>query len=74
MVKSAHIKGKVSFRQGDGAHINIPLGPCEIEETAQDVTISWVDGETHGATAIPITDFKRYVATRAIVLLATQPA
>ena len=73
MVKSAHIKGEVSYREGDGPHINIPLGPCEIEETAQDVTISWVDGETHGAAAIPITDFKRYVAARAIVLTATQP-
>jgi len=74
MVKSAHIKGEVSYREGDGAHINIPLGPCEIEETAQDVTISWVDGETHGAAAIPITDFKRYVATRVIEVAAVQPA
>ena len=74
MVKSAHIKGEVSYREGDGPHITIPLGPCEIEETAQDVTISWVDGETHGAAAIPITDFKRYVASRAIELASTQPA
>lgn len=74
MVKSAYIKGEVTFREGDGAHIIIPRGPCEIEETAQDVTISWVDGETHGAAAIPITDFKRYVATRAIEWVAPQPA
>lgn len=74
MVKSAHIKGEVSYREGDGPHITIPLGPCEIEETAQDVTISWVDGETHGAAAIPITDFKRYVASRAIQLVAAQAA
>ena len=74
MVKSAHIKGKVAYREGDGANMPIPIGPCEIEETAQDVTISWVDGETHGSAAMPITDFKRYVATRAIELVATQPA
>lgn len=74
MVKSAHIKGKVTYREGDGAHITIPLGPCEVEETAQDVTISWVDGETHGSTAIPIGDFKRYVSSRAIEVVTTEPA
>ena len=74
MVKSAHIKGEVSYREGDGPHITIPLGPCEIEETAQDVTISWVDGDTRGSAAIPITDFKRYVSSGAIELTAVAPA
>lgn len=74
MAKRAQIKGEVTYREGDGAHITIPLGPCEIEEMPQDVTISWVDGETHGSTAIPIADFKRYVATRAIVVQAATAA
>ncbi len=74
MGKNAHIRGAVVYREGDGPNITIPQGPCEIEETAQDATISWVDGDTHGAAAIPLTDFKRYVATRAIELVATQPA
>lgn len=74
MAKRAHIKGEVTYREGDGPHITIPLGPCEIEEMPQDVTISWIDGETHGSTAIPIADFKRYVATRAIEVQAATTA
>jgi hypothetical protein len=68
MSQHARITGKVEFREGDGASMLIPLGPCEIEETPLDVTISWTDGETHGSAAIPVSDFKRYVASRAIEL------
>lgn len=68
MSKHARIIGEVVYREGDGPNIVIPAGPCEIEETAQDVTISWIDGDTHGLTAIPLSDFKRYVASRAIVV------
>jgi hypothetical protein len=32
------------------------------------VTISWNDADTHGAAAIPLGDFKRYVASKAIQL------
>jgi hypothetical protein len=69
VAKKARIKGNVEYREGDGAAMPIPPGPCEIEETELDVTISWVDGETHGSTAIPLSDFRRYVAKGAIEVL-----
>ena len=69
MAKAARIVGKVTYREGDGPTIVIRPGPCEITETEQDVTISWTEGDTRGSTAIPLTDFKRYVAKKDIVLL-----
>ena len=68
MSKKARITGEVVYREGDGANIAIPSGPCEFEETAHDVTLSWVDGETRGLAAIPLTDFNRYLAEHAIEL------
>jgi len=69
MARQARIVGNVTYREGDGPSITIRAGPCEIVESEQDVTISWVDGETRGSTAIPLSDFKRYVAKKDIVLL-----
>jgi hypothetical protein len=69
VAKKARIKGPVEYREGDGQSMPIPQGPCEIEETELDVTISWVEGETHGSTAIPLSDFRRYVAKGAIEVL-----
>lgn len=66
MSKQARITGVVEYREGDGANITIRKGPCEIEESALDVTISWTDAESHGAAAIPLGDFKRYVSSKAI--------
>jgi hypothetical protein len=68
MARQARIVGNVTYREGDGPQIPIRPGPCEIVESEQDVTISWTDGETHGSTAIPLSDFKRYVAKKDIVL------
>ena len=73
MSKSARIKGKVEYREGEGVSIVIRPGPCEVEESELDVTISWVDGDTHGSTAIPIADFKRFVARKAIEVFAATP-
>jgi len=69
MARQARIVGNVTYREGDGAAITIRPGPCEFVESEQDVTISWTEGETRGSTAIPLTDFKRYVAKKDIVLL-----
>ena len=69
MARQARIVGKVTYREGDGPMIAIRPGPCEITESEQDVTISWTDGDTRGSTAIPLTDFKRYVETKHIVLV-----
>jgi hypothetical protein len=66
MIKNARISGKVEYREGDGANITIRPGPCEVEETALDATISWTDGDSHGSAAMPISDFRRYVSANAI--------
>jgi hypothetical protein len=63
---TARITGKVEYREGDGASITIRPGPIEVEETALDATISWTDGDSRGSAAIPIADYRRYVATKAI--------
>lgn len=66
--QTGYIVGKVEFRPGDGALMRIPLGPVEIETTKLEATLSWVEGETHGAAAIPLSDFKRYVTKGVIAL------
>lgn len=66
MIKNARITGKVEYREGDGPNITIRPGPCEVDESALDVTISWTDGESHGSAAMPLADFRRYVASKAI--------
>lgn len=69
MKQTAQIVGEVEFRSGDGPKGTIRRGSAEIETTKTDVTLSWVDGETHGVAAMPLTDFQRYVAAGAIRLL-----
>lgn len=71
---NARIKGTVEYREGDGVAIAIRKGPCEIEETTMDVTISWTEGSTRGSTAMPLTNFRRYVANQAIEVLDAAPA
>ncbi len=62
MKRAAHVIGKVEFREGDGPLMAIRPGPVEVEVNAADVTISWVEGETHGVAAIPLADYQRYVS------------
>lgn len=62
MTQTAIITGKVEYREGDGPSIVIRKGPIEVQTTRADATLSWVDGETHGSAAIPLGDFKRFVA------------
>ncbi len=66
MAQAARIVGKVEYREGDGAMLVIPTGPCEVDLAPDSATISWTDGETRGLAAIPLTEFNRYVASRAI--------
>jgi hypothetical protein len=68
MTQGAQIIGKVEYREGDGPNITIRRGPIEVQTTATDATLSWVDGETRGSAAIPLADFKRYLQSRAIQL------
>ncbi|WP_077034970.1 hypothetical protein [Pelomonas sp. KK5] len=62
MSKPARISGPVSYREGEGQPIEIPLGPCEVEIGELDATISWIEGDAHGLTAIPLADFRRFVS------------
>jgi hypothetical protein len=64
--RAAQIVGEVVSRQGDGANLVIPKGPVQIQLTAADATISWVDGDTHGLAAMPRTDFNRHLTSHAI--------
>lgn len=68
MPKQAHITGAVQYREGDGPNITIRPGPIQVEETAMDATISWSDLDSHGSAAMPIADYRRYVASKAIRL------
>ena len=47
-------------------NITIPEGPIEFQESEFDVTLSWSEGNTRGVTAIPLSEFHRYLASRAI--------
>ena len=58
MAECAQIKGKVEYREGDGANITIRRGPVEVQTTPTDATLSWTDGETRGSAAMPIADFR----------------
>jgi hypothetical protein len=39
-----------------------------VEETPQDATISWTDGDSRGSAAMPIALYKRYVSSKALQL------
>lgn len=68
MAQRAQVTGKVEYREGDGVNIVIRPGPIEVEMSLTDVTLSWVDGETHGSAAMPLGSFRTYVAKGAIVV------
>ena len=68
--RAALITGEVQYREGDGANITIRPGPCTVEVTAMDATISWDDGDSRGAAAMPLTDFRRLLARKVIRFLA----
>jgi hypothetical protein len=70
MTQNAHVTGKVEYREGDGVNMTIRPGPVDVQTTATDATLSWTDGETRGSAAMPIGDFKSYVAKGLIALRA----
>ncbi|MDH4393768.1 MAG: hypothetical protein QE285_20380 [Aquabacterium sp.] len=74
MTKQALITGLVQYREGDGTNITIRPGPCMVDETALDATISWTDGDARGVAAMPLTDFRRLLARRVIHFLDPQAA
>ena len=70
MAQTALITGKVEYREGDGVNIAIRPGSVEVQTTPTDATLSWVDGDTRGSAAMPIGDFRAYVAKGMIALRA----
>jgi len=66
--RTGQINGAVTYREGDGVQMSIPTGPCELEITGLDVTLSWVEGETRGATAIPLADYHQHVLDGSLVV------
>lgn len=68
MAQNAHIVGTVSYRGGDGPAVEIREGPVEVSITDADATLSWVEDKTRGSAAMPIGDFRRYVAEGSIRL------
>ncbi len=68
MAEHAVVTGTVEYRAGDGANIVIRPGKVKVQSTQTDVTLSWVEGKTHGAAAMPVGDFRAYVAKGLIAL------
>ncbi len=65
---NGHVRGKVTYREGDGILMEIPRGPCTVEIGELDVTLTWSEGDVHGSTAMPKPDFERYVADGDLLL------
>ena len=63
MPQQLDIRGKVSFRAGDGVMVPIPDGPVEVHLADDSVTLGWTasDGSA-GSAAIPRDEYDRYVS------------
>ena len=69
MTQHATITDHVTYRPGDGAPVVIPLGPVEVDLTADSATLSWTaDNGAVGLAAIPLTQFEEYVRQKRITL------
>jgi hypothetical protein len=68
MAKLADVRGKVEYRVGDGPLLRVPPGEIEIDLGPNDMTLSWGRGDTRQSTAMPSSDFARYLAAKAIVV------
>ena len=69
MSQQATVTDHVTYRPGDGPLMEIPKGPVEVELSADSATLSWTaDNGAAGLTAIPLTQYKEYVAQKRITL------
>ncbi len=64
--RNCEIVGTVTYREGDGVAMEVPQGPCQIEVTDLDATLSWSEGESHGSAAISLQDYRRFVSEGAL--------
>ena len=70
MTQHATINDHVTYTPGDGAPLQIPLGPVEVDlSAANSATLSWTaDNGAVGLTAMPLTQFNEYVKQKRITL------
>ena len=69
MTQHATVNDHVTYRPGDGAPLVIPLGPVEVDLSADSATLSWTEENgAAGLTAIPLTQFNEYVRQKRITL------
>ena len=69
MSTQATVTDHVTYRPGEGAPLEIPQGPVEIDLAPDSATLSWKeDNGAAGLTAIPITEFIDYVQDHKIEL------
>jgi hypothetical protein len=67
MTLQATIKDHVTYTPGDGAPIEIPPGPVEVDLSADSATLSWTEENgTPGLAAIPLTQYNDYVLHKLI--------
>jgi hypothetical protein len=66
MIKSARVVGKIECREGYGPDITIRPGLREVQESAQDATIGWTDGDSRGLAAIPFDDCRCCVSIQVL--------
>ena len=70
MTLHATITDHVTYRPGDGAPLVIPQGHVDVDLAADSATLSWTDENgAAGSAAIPLTQYKEYVAQKRIVAL-----
>lgn len=67
MTQHATISDHVTYRPGDGVPLVIPLGPVEVDLTADSATLSWTEENgAAGLTAIPLQQYQEYVHQKRI--------
>ena len=49
----------------NGKRVRVPLGPCEIEDSgaADDIKISWVQGDATMSVSMSIEDYEQYLSS-----------
>lgn len=69
MTTQATVTDHVTYRPGEGAPLEIPPGPVEVDIAPDSATLSWKeDNGAAGLAAIPITEFIDYVQDHKIEL------
>lgn len=66
MPANAKVTGDVEYRAGDGPLILIPQGPIEVQLAPDSAVLSWGDAGSTQTTAIPLSEYQRYLDEGAI--------